>query len=593
MAQTIKRPRSLLLVLFPLLLAAAAAGATYAVLHAVASGITLPPDLAVALDATSLEATSTAALERQWIADAFPPPAATYLPSPALRFPCPQEVANAPRSLRNAVAADLASARAGDKAALQRLGTLHQENGGSWLPGLTLGVFFAQEGRLGEARTVLGEVWARGGMERAIDQALEAARQNAPRRGPDDESVRAAVHLLHAYGHVLIRSGEGGRALWQALRNPIGCSKLLALRGATDRIAGLPTWDRHQVAAPGCATAPDALNTLDLYNNLIVGYLSQPGFTDGVARRDAELARSYDEPPALNPLLAVLRGIDAAAEPDREHWLWAVSNAERLLRQRRLSGLGPLEDPRLAGNLAQLMESALPIPIAPRPQEVRDALLTATHPLAATALDGAARLPATQRPILHQGVGRLLLTEATYRNAMPVLPAPLVADLEPAQRAVAEALAFVLPLRQDPARWLQVVRGNAEDAALAAALGERDKAWRATSRQDLAAAVARQVATATREAQREGLWRARGLLAPGDPKPDALTALEKQLGVGGRLRPAVLITSPFARFLFTLLVAAIVWLLGAWLALQLRRRRELLTSFYRLEAQARLRGARR
>ncbi len=583
-----RRPRrgaALLGILLPVVLAALAAYGVHRRFEAAAA--TPPVELTGRFGDGAVEDLWTARLERQWIADAFPDPVELYLAAPPARRPCPSGVRSAAPSLRRRLDAALAEARPDDpEATFLRLGRIHREEASSWLPGLTLGVMLAREGRMNEARTVLDEVAARASMRRIVGAARDAARRERPSEGPRTEELLAAIQLLHASGYVRIETHHLGNDLWGQLKNPIGFTKLLALRGATDRIAGMPSWARHQLRAPGCGDSRDAVTSLDLYNNLIVGYLKRPDFRESEARRRAEFERDYDDPPAENPLLAVLRRVTEPLDESRESWVWAVSNAERLLKQRRTSGLGPLEDPRLACNLAQLMESALP----GSPPPVQGALLAEQRALVGLALGEGGRLAATQRPAFHRGLGRLLLLDAVRRGEPPSLPSGLAADLGADERDLAAALAYGLELRGEPSRWLQVATDGGDGAA--EALGRREGAWRAAARRDLAAALVRQVADRPRSERAEGAWRAAGVLAPGDVKPAELVELEKGLGLRRRFSPRALATTPAARGLLTALAGLGVWVPLAWLALQLRRRHELMTSFYRLEARRKLKGAR-
>ena len=566
MKPRLQRPRNPLLRVLPWILAAAAfAGVLWLVRS-------LPPDrvdVAGALARGTVGTAYVGAVERSWIDDAFPE---LWLPAPVTELPCPTGVRPTPAgALRISEAlAWVGEGRLDD--ALTELAELDARDPESWTAGLALGMLLAREGRLGEAETVLASLYGRRTVQATVKQAVEAASRNRPGSGPPADEVRGAIHLLHAYGYVLIATHRDGDALWLTLKNPIGCAKLLALRGETDRLRRLPAWDEHRLAAPGCRPGVHGLSTLDLYNNLIVGYLDHPGLRETPERRQREIARDYDDPPRENPLLAVLRGA-AADAGTRESWLWAVSNAERLLRQRRVSAVGELRNPRLAYNLAALMESALPA----SPPAAAAALRRQKNALLELAFEGRGGVLPGQVPELNRALARLRLLEAVRAGAAPALPDEIAADLDDAQRRTVFAVSEALARRADPEGWLRAARSG------------EGTAWRRASRTDLAAALARRGAEAPR-AQR-GWWaRAAGsVLAGRDEVPAELAELRRELGLRWRISPRRLLASWAAAAVVGGLAGALAWILGTWLAVELGRRRDLFTSFYGHEARRRFR----
>ena len=429
MKRGLRRPRNPLLIAVPWLLAAGAGAGTYQFVRQL-DGEGMDP--ATVLARSTVGAVHARTVERQWIAEAFPE---LYLPAPVNDLPCATGIRAArPYNLRISEALSWVDEGRLDDA-VDELGKIAREDPGQWTAPLALGMLLAREGRLSEAETVLAPLYQRQSVQSTIQRALDAARTRRASSGPSTEDVRGMIHLLHAYGYVLIETHRAGDDLWRTLKNPIGCAKLLALRGATNRMRRLPAWDEHRVSAPGCEPSAHSLTTLDLYNNLIVGYLSNPEFQETAERRAHELARDYKDPPHENPLLAVLQGAadgfgSESFPAEREHWLWAVSNAERLLKQRRDSGTGPLGNVRLAANLAALMESALDN----SPPAARESLRRQKNALIDVAFDDRSQVLPRQQPDLHRALARLKLLEAVRSGSAAPLNA-LAAALDASGRA--------------------------------------------------------------------------------------------------------------------------------------------------------------
>lgn len=578
----LRRPRNPLLLALPWLAAALAAVGCY---HVVRELDVEPRDIEEVLPALTLSSAYAQAEERRWIEDAFPE---VYLPAPVSDLPCATGVRAArPWNTRISEALSwVGDGRLDD--AVAELAEIDDRDPANWVAGLTLGMVLAREGRLGEAEAVLRSLYGRRSVQTTVREAVENAQSNRS-GGPDTEDVRGAIHLLHAYGYVLIETHRGGDELWPVLRYPIGCSKLLALRGATDRMRRLPTWAEHRIGAPGCGLTEHSLTTLDLYNNLVVAYLENPGFRGEDGRLERELRRTYADPPHENPLLAILERASAefpSAElpAEREHWLWAVSNAERLLKQRRESNAGELENVRLAYNLAALMESALAVV----PPGARAALTGRKNDLAAVAMAGRRSVLPRQQVELDRALTRLELLEAVRSGTLPPLDDSLTEDLDGAQSEVLSAVAFALSQRRNGRSWL--VQVSSPGDAIRASLGRRAAGWLEASRRDFAATLASRAAEAPDDEKPWWARWARRTLEPGDAKPAELRALEKEVGFfSGSVR---WLTSPFSAGVAAILAAAVAWIAAAWLAVQLGQRRDLTTSFYRLEARAQLRRGR-
>ena len=538
-------------------------------------------DLAAHLAAGPIRSQRSRAVERRWIDETFP---RRYLVAPADHLPCPVGIPGTPSSVRISEALTRALEGAPDDA-VALLDELHRQQPTSWVPGLALGSLLACEGRLAEAEVVLRQLLERQTLRSTIREALAAVRRGSPWTGPDARDVLAAIHLLHAASYVQIEDRRGGPELGQTLKDAIDCARLLAVRGETDRVAGTPVWAEHRLRSPGCEPSATDLTTLDLYNDLLVGYLRSEDFAPPPELRRVEFARSTTDPPHRNPLLAVLRLASVTLGPERESWLWAISTAERLLEQRRRSGLGEIADARLATNLAELTDSALEV----SPPPAREALVAQRRSLVEMALRQRRSGSPRQRFDLDRNIARLVLIESVHRGAPPLLADEVASHLDQAQREVVEAVAFAVAARQRPQAWLTLAAGGGSGAA---ALGKRTPEWLSASRQDLAASFAERAAGGSFEERLRWIWRAREVLRWGDPAPAELTAAEADLGFWRRLSWLAALSSPLAELAFAAVVGALVWVASTWCAIQLGQRRALFTSFYRREAQARLRSLR-
>jgi hypothetical protein len=262
-----------------------------------------------------------------------------------------------------------------------------------------------------------------------------------------------------------------------------------------------------------------------------------------------------------------------------------VSNAERLLRERLWGGSLAPPDPLLAVNLAQLAESAR----GTAPPAARRGLAWLEHALVAAARSGRPRVPAARGPVFDRALARVALLDAVRRGAAPELPVDLVSGLDEEGREAAGAVAVAVALRSAPDRWAAAATGD-DPAAGGDALDGRRGEWLAASRADLAAALARQVRGAPAPVRRPVARRARALLAPGDPRPAVLAEIEQGLPWWWRLSPQRWLTGPLAAAVAAALAAVVAALVGWWIAIQLRLRRSVFTSFYRLEAEERVRG---
>ncbi|MEM1204335.1 MAG: hypothetical protein AAGN66_13975 [Acidobacteriota bacterium] len=502
------------------------------------------------------------AVERDWIDQAF---GAHYSLAPPVQAPCPEGLTGVPRSLRTSVRNAMGSP---SDDALAQLTAQYPD---AWLPPLALAHRLLGEGKNAAARRELATLYGRSKFQRLAGGSRL-----------DDEELRAAIHVLHALGYAQMETNSQDPGyFWKLVKNPIGRVRLLSEGGGTDRRRGTPTWSKHRIRAPGCATGNGpVLTSFDLYNNLIVAYLVTPGFQESPARRDREFRRDYSDPLDENPLQHLLRRAVERHLGDREGWVWALSNAEVLLRDRRANGQGPPEDSRLSLNLASLALQAESL-IEDGEVELEQALWRQVEVLTVAA--GASALP--EDPKVAAALGRLrLLVAGRNGDALPRDAASLRTRWNDPQRGAADAAEAAVFARSGSDGLAAALSGEVPDP-----LGKRSAAWLEALRRDAAGAVA---AGALSEADaglraREAR-RARRLLADAEA-PRALGELEATLPWGPRLKQMASVAgrSLPSRLAAALAVAALVWLAVRRVALELRFRKALWTSFYRLEALGR------
>lgn len=559
---------------------------------------------------------ASAAIERAWIDVDFPPAyLVASLPTPLW---CPDALMPTRRwrwQRRGWQEDVLAAWRRRDAAALLRARDEHRRD---WLPAFAFAELRLREGDRDGAEAAFTRL--RGGplkdrlylaglaSERL--RVLEDTGQPITTTDTLDDALLASIYAQHLIGSLRLERNLAGDELWDPLKRAIGTTKLVMLA----RHGDVFTERQRTVPAPGCGNE-GALSTHDLYNNLIVAYLKAQDFQPADKGRARELERkryslrteSLERNPwfaalhlmqALGPFAARGSAIAAGASPTpatpaeiaRESRLWALSNAERILRTTQSQSPPYPDDPRLCATLAQATDAALDDLPADAPPALREAL--ARHALALIQharerggqLDGAARAQMTR-------IGaRLALLDAVRASdaerAVQAL-ATGTGDWTPAQQGTVDLLQKTLPLRRDThalAREAVPQAGDARGAALSALPDDpRSQAWRRAARSDLAASLALVAAQADATTRPRLAAQARALLQPGDDVPSELRALEASLGF---LR---LFTGGLQAALVAPLLALLAWLLTRWLLLELRARHDLFTSFYHLEARTRVR----
>lgn len=547
MKATLPLPRALSMLRF--LLPALAGAIAFLLLGAGEPKLT--PEL---LDGASFAATRE--LERGWVDQALP---ADYLPTLVLEPPCRLE--NGPDWAAEAFTAF----RGQDEPALAELAGDHP---GSWLPPLLQSQVLAERGAEPRALEVLRRF-----------TAGPAYRRLADSRGLSADDQRAMIHFWHRLAYLQHQThSRDAKLFWQSLKNPIGRVKVLSATGAAGLPKDAPTWDQHRIYPPGCSSA--RLSSFDLYNNLLVAYLEVPGFQETKKGRDQEFARGYRDPAEQNPWQVALERARQQELGRREGFVWAISNAEKLLRDRRANRLGPPEHAHLALNLALLASEAAAL--AP---EVRGVFWQQISGLIDQAASAPSSGPAT--PEFAAGLARLrLLRQIELPGAPPApapAPAPSAAPAAPAaSAAITETLgrvAAAVAVRGDKDTFLAVLDGKRELPEL----GEAAAAWRAALRQDLAAAIAAAVPPSASPAAREAAVEQSRRVLRGAEKPRELEQLEASLPLSARLGSGSS-AAPFRLFVSFLAAAAAFF---AWRLLEreLLCREYLFTSFYRREAE--------
>lgn len=492
---------------------------------------------------------ATRQLERGWVEDVLP---ADYLPTLVVETPCRLE--DPPAFAGEAFSAF----RASDEVALADLAS---ENSGSWLPPLLFSELLLRRGEKARALQVLLN-FTRGSRYKYIAENSYL--------GPDDQ--RGMIHFWHRFAYLQHEtSTRDPKLFWQSLKNPIGRVKILSNSGQSELPKDAPTWDEHRLRAPGCSATK--LTSFDLYNNLLVAYLEVPGFEESERKRQVEFTRRYNDRPADNPLLAALQKAKTREIGRREGFVWAISNAERLLRDRAANGRGLPAHSHLALNLALLSSEA--VQLVP---ELRRPFWKLIGELMEQAAGGEVS------PEFSRGLTRLrLLRQIESGQGGPVpMPANLGQGGEASGESFAEILARVnaaTAARRDVGTTLALLKGDGEPEGLGPAADD----WLAALRQDVAAALVAQLPEDASAAERQETSRQARRILGGEAPPPGLEALEDTLPFTTRM--AASLRSNTGRFLLATLAAAFVFLLSWWLERELRYRKYLFTHFYRREAE--------
>lgn len=560
----LRRPNTPILKLLVLLVALGAGAWTW---HALGASHADPTDVEQRLAGLEPAFDDLKALELGWIESHF---SEQLVYAPLAPLPCAEGLSfrhAEDREVIDAVRRALSAAADGDlQAAITRLTPYAGGQRSRWLATLVLGNLLLRDGQFDAAAETLDRLLAKTSTREYFARLKDSATGGSATR-----TLEGFLSLYYTSGQVRLRQGIEDTELWYGLRYPIGACTALVKGQGRGVVEREPCRVEQWLAAPGCSEA--TVSSYDLYNNLLVGYLQVEGYHGGKDGRRGEFRRDYEPSPESNPLASVLnRAKESWTEDDytsREHWLWAISNAESLLRS---TGQRPPQNARLAFHLAQLLESARP----ECPEEALAALERQRDELIRTAR---ATLPAVRseadRALLVSGLLRLEWL-AALRDGSAIEPGRDTAGLPEPQRQRAELVIASLDERRQVERLVR--RVLSQDTELGEVFGSETGAWLAAARRDLATALAR--------ADEADL--AYGVLRVGDRLPAALAAqggADKWLHV---LRASPL--GPVAIGALAALAFLAVWLLGLWWALQMRHRKQLFTSFYRREALVRMAG---
>lgn len=380
-----------------------------------------------------------------------------------------------------------------------------------------------------------------------------------------DAHVSTIIYLQHA--HVVAELNQPGAAApWDSLKNAIGLVKAISDRRPMRIAKGDPTWSPLPIRAPGCSESQDSLSSHDLYNNLIVAYMTAGFVPSGTpeqqqAARDKEFAR---EPQAKAGAVRQLF-LQQLGRTMRNGWkdeskLWALSNVERIL------GWGYPDDARLNVNIIRVLDEAAQGCDGEWCAElyaVKDVLLE-------QALLRYEDIPPDQRPAFGRNVIRMLA--ASNVDLARVAPATTTIRGWVSQ---ADALVLGRLMKAEEERRLlpRWIVGLAEDEIT-------PSAWREAAEIDFVSAASGWAADKPEEQERI-ITASRQLLA-GREAPAALTALEKGRGTfaGIWLRMQA---SPWFWAFAAAAFALLVWYVLLWVIVAVRDWRHLHTSFYNVE----------
>ncbi|MEM7246275.1 MAG: hypothetical protein AAF533_13080 [Acidobacteriota bacterium] len=459
------------------------------------------------------------------------------------------------------------------------LASVVREDPDRWLSPLVLGMLLSRNGKAAEAERMLDQC-----LERLPTRAiLDAAHANEKTASQELHLVQAAIHAYHARGRIQLLDAPSKAPPWISLKNPIGSLKLLANDGRVGMFDEQPTWTELTIAAPGCQPTQGSLRSYDLYNNLLVAYMLKTDYHDTWAEREEEFAREDLSDPLINPLLSILRHLSDREnwKVEREHLVWAVSNAERLLK------VGPApRDARLSFNLLVLLEQV--DEFAPD-DATREGLERRREQLTIEVANGFERLTSDERHKVAPLLARRQLMAAVEGKDDLRLDDEVVMALPGDQAEVARRLTWSLSHRGRLREMLAKGRLDEElaQSATEASLGSEATAeWSSALRRDLAVSTAARVSVETDpDVQARLIHHARGLLSPEDRVPESVQAASASFSLARRLHWEVRSLAEAERA--PVLVGGACFVMMAWLLGRLRtqllRRRALFASYYRAE----------
>jgi len=404
------------------------------------------------------------------------------------------------------------------------------------------------------------------------DESIISAARTSTTLDLGNPEVSTVIHLHHALAVAQLSHGSNNLS-WKSLKNVIGSVKVLSNRRLAGATRDQPVWSRLSIAAPGCPVSSDSLTTYDLYNNLIVGYMKS-SFTD-----ENEREKEFRRPRASTPLGSVVNAqVQRARETNwqNESQLWALSNVEQVIGW-RLPAVP--DDARFAFNAVQVIDwwtkgEGRGIP------ELRDQLIEQMFRRRNVAPD--------QRDEFARGALRMLASSGVNRQGLANDAAQIRAWLSPQDAKALDDFLAADAARSALPKWL--VAREKDQEAPQAKLGPRGEAWYSAALTDYAAAASQWAASRPAGEQREAIVAIWQLLGRAEAPPE-LIALEKTHGWRSRTWMHLASWKGFWIFIAAL-VAALVWLVLAWILAHVRERRLLRTSLYNVEYEMLSKGPR-
>lgn len=516
------------------------------------------------LSALKVDRRATAAVEQRWTAEGFD---AGYLTAPVGPLPCRLSVDSVPLDERAAAAAAFTAVEeANGEERIERLAEIVDSRPSSLLVALMFGTTLIEAKRHAGAETVI---------TRALDATLDdeniisAAKNRASGLDFDNDRLSTVIHLHHALG-VIGLSETGSTPPWKALKNVIGSVRPLSRRVRLGASTGEDVASKQRIPAPGCARDARSLSSHDLFNNLIVGY-ARAKYVNPI-EREREFSRDRSLPGPVLRLFFLQRDRQKAGNYSDESLLWALSNAERVL------DWGTPDDARINYNIVQVLDWW----VRERCGDCRSDLIAAVREVEDGLLTSAIRqhdVSDDQQEMFARGVTRMLAHSNVDRKQiegdLQVIrgwlktpqQAQVLADLITADNARAELPAWLTRGEPGPSPFER--------------LGGRAAAWRNAAESDYAAAAAVWAGEQPLGIRRQVAIALRQLLGGATP-PDELLTIEESFPPWQRVLMR-LCASRIAAATAAAFIGLILWLLAAWIMLQIREKHSLHTSFYEIE----------
>lgn len=531
------------------------------------------------LAALDVPAVKTAEVERAWVAPGFK---TESLVAPAGPMPCEGVSALVPPNQQSVVRdAWTASQQQDADVRIEQLAAINDASPNNLLVVQMLGTALVDAGRYPDAERVIAQ--GLGGT--AEDEEIIRAAKASTALDLDDREVSTVIHLHHALG-VARLSQSSAQPPWVSLKNVIGSVKPLSKRRLMGPTRDQPVWSRLLITAPGCAAggAGPSLSSYDLFNNLIVGYM-RGTFAGGDSERDREFARPKKNfPGAVHKLLLAQVQRARANGWQNEAQLWALSNVEQLIDWRMP------DDARLAFNSVQVIDWWTSAERCPRDvctaellgeiTGVRDKLIEQAFRRRNVADD--------QRTAFARGLLRMLATSSVNRAELAPSAAKIAEWLPPSERKTLEDLIAADAARVELPKWIFAKVDDDRPSTEVkeppyAKLGSRAERWHSAALTDVASVAAMWAAGRSPREQRDVIVALRQLLGTSEAPPELL-ALEQKHTWTDRMTMRLIASKPFWAIL-GIAVAILVWLILAWLLVNLREWRLLRVSLYNVEVE--------